>query len=85
MKMTIISSDNTVYVDGVAKMELDLTTCGIPSDVHALQWFDVKGWIEFNDDGDPFTPRPPNEIIESLPQWALNCYDVWLVAPMPLG
>lgn len=78
MKMTIIPSDNTVYVDGVAKMELDLSGCGIPSDIHALQWFDVKGWLEFNDDGDPFTPRPSNEIIESLPQWALNCYDVWL-------
>ena len=72
MRLTIIPADSTVYVDGASIMGMDLTSCGIPADVHALQWFDVKGWIEFNDDGDPFTPRPPNQIIEELPEWAVT-------------
>lgn len=78
MRMTIIPVDGFVSVDSVSKaIPMDLSSCDIPTNVHALQWFDTKGWIEFNDDDDPFTPKPPNEIIESLPQWALNCYTVW--------
>lgn len=77
MRLIIIPSDGAVYVDGECRSPLDLSGCGIPAIVHALQWFETKGWIEFNDDGDPFTPIPPNEIIESLPDWALNCVQVW--------
>lgn len=77
MRLTIIPSDFAVYVDTVCREPLDLLGCGIPLNVHALQWFETKGWIEFNDDGDPFTPKPPNQIITVLPQWAQNCYQVW--------
>lgn len=81
MRLTIIPSDSAVYVDSVCKI-LDLSNCEIPVDVHALQWFETKGWIEFKDiDNDPFTPKPANELIEELPQWALNCYQVWLDEP----
>lgn len=78
MRLTVIPIDSAVYVDMVCKAPLDLSTCNIPSNIHALQWYDTKGWLEFNDDGDPFTPVPPNEIIETLPQWASDCYQIWL-------
>ena len=78
MKLTIIPDDSFVSVDGDnTHRPLDLSSCNIPSEVHALQWFDVKGWIEFDDPVDPFSPKPPNEIIESLPEWALACVGVW--------
>ena len=78
MKLTIIPDDSFVAVDGDnSHRPLNLSSCGIPEEVHALQWFDVKGWIEFDNPVDPFLPKPPNEIIEALPQWALNCVQVW--------
>lgn len=77
MRLTIIPSDNAVYVSGVCKSNLDLSSCNIPNNIHALQWYDTKGWLEFSDDDDPFTPKPPNEIIDTLPDWAESCYLVW--------
>lgn len=78
MRLTIVPSDGTVIVDGNAKFQpLDLSGCAIPSDVHALQWFDTRGWIEFSDDNDPFTPKPENQDIYSLPDWANACVAVW--------
>lgn len=78
MRLTIIPIDNSVYVDGIQKENLDLTNCDIPNDINALQWYDTKGWIEPNEDSDPFTPKAPNIYIQELPQWALKCYEVWL-------
>ena len=79
MKLTIIIDDNAVYVDDVMKayapLPLDLTQCGIPSNVHALQWKDTSGWIEFKDN--PDGSKPPNETITVLPAWANSCVDVW--------
>lgn len=86
MRMTIIPSDGCVIVDGINKYQpLDLSRCNVPRDVHALQWFETKGWIEFSDDGDPFTPKPANEMIGNLPGWAINCYNTWQawVPPTP--
>ena len=78
MKLTIIPSDSFVAVDGDGSHRpLDLSICEIPQDVHALQWFDTKGWVEFVDPVDPFAPKPPNEMIEVLPAWALACVGVW--------
>ena len=79
MKLTIVVEDNKVYVDGVVKasapLPLDLSNCGIPSNVWALQWKDASGFIEFQDN--PDGTKPPNEPITILPQWALYCVDVW--------
>ena len=79
MKLTIIVEDNAVYVDGVMKayapLPLDLTQCGIPSNVHALQWNQTAGWIEFVDN--PDGTKPVNEPITVLPEWALACEKVW--------
>jgi hypothetical protein len=46
---------------------------GTPADVHALQWVDVAGWIEYEG------PKV-NETITVLPQWALNAMAAWDVA-----
>lgn len=78
MRLTIISSDSFVAVDGDGSHQpLDLSTCGIPADVHALQWYENRGWIEFSDDDDPFTPKPANQDITELPAWANACVAVW--------
>ena len=75
MKLTIIPIDNTVYIDGVAKpwgvKPLDLSTCGIPSDVHALQWDNGSGWIEYE------SALVQNEDITLLPEWANACVEAW--------
>jgi hypothetical protein len=80
MRLTIIPDDSSVYKDGVMKAEgvpaLDLTVCGIPTSVRALQWYDTYGEIEFSAPS-PGAPRPPNQPITELPQWALNCVAVW--------
>ena len=78
MRLTIIPVDGFVCVDNVSKYQpLDLSSCNIPAYVHALQWYETKGWIEFADDNDPFTPKPQNELIDELPLWASLCIDVW--------
>lgn len=79
MKLTIIPSDNAVYVDNVMKayapLPLDLTSCNIPTNVHALQWKETAGWIEFEDN--PDGTKPANEPITVLPEWALACVGIW--------
>jgi hypothetical protein len=72
MRLTIIPIDNAVYVDGVCRVPLDLSVCNIPSNVHALQWYETEGEVEF--DG---KPKPANEDITALPEWALACVGVW--------
>jgi hypothetical protein len=71
MKLSIIPSDGTVVKDNYAYTELDLTSANIPSDVHALQWKETQGHIEFVDN-----VQPPEEITE-LPTWANTCVLVW--------
>jgi hypothetical protein len=90
MKLTIIPSDNAVYKDGVmrayAPLPLDLTPCNIPNNVHALQWKETAGWIEFEDNSDG--TKPANEPISSLPEWALACvgvYDAWTPYVPPIS
>jgi hypothetical protein len=74
MRLTIIPIDGAVYVDGVCFSGLLLE--GIPSDVHALQWFDTKGWIEYSTN--PFSSeKKPNEEIEELPDWANLAISSW--------
>ena len=76
MKLTIIPADGSVGEDGKFYNDLDLSSCGIPADVHALQWDNTAGWIEFS------TPIP-NEEITSLPAWANCCMTKWAEANNP--
>lgn len=69
-KLVIIVDDGGVYLPEGITIGLDLASCGIPPDVHALQWENGQGEIEERQ-------PTPNIIINELPQWALNCVAVW--------
>ena len=62
MKLTIIPVDGAVYVDGSSTSGLLIS---FPNNVHALQWSDSSGWIEFN-------TGEKNQDIEELPTWAIE-------------
>jgi hypothetical protein len=76
MKLTIIPVSGSVGEDEKFYNDLDLISCNIPADVHALQWQDTAGWIEFNE---PI----PNEAITVLPSWANCCMTKWTEANQP--
>lgn len=74
MKITIIPSDKKVGIDGLF-FQFDLSSCNIPANVHALQWYETEGEIEFIDN--PDRTKPQNEIIFELPVWANACVTIW--------
>jgi hypothetical protein len=71
MKLTIIMADKAVYIDGYAILNLDLSNCGVPDSIRAVQWSGSDGWIEYKNS------QIPNEVITELPDWANNCIAVW--------
>lgn len=71
MKLTIITADNAVYKDGVSYSNLDLSSCGIPENVWALQWQDTSGWVEDK------SALVQNQDITKLPTWANACLIKW--------
>lgn len=71
MKLTIITVDNAVYKDGVSYSSLDLSTCGIPANISALQWQDTSGWVEDK------SALVDNITITDLPAWATACVTKW--------
>jgi hypothetical protein len=76
MLLTIIPIDGNVKKDGIGYLELDLSSCAIPSNVRVLQWQETSGWIEFWD--------KQNENITALPSWVDCCLSVWTVANTPV-
>lgn len=72
MKLTIIKEDGTVYKDDKVYRNIDLNQ--IPSDVHALQWNNGNGHIEFVNN------IKTNENITELPSWANDAVTAWQVA-----
>ncbi len=74
MRLSIIPVDGSVIVDGKGYARLSWE--GTPSNVHALQWFDNKGWIEYND-------GQLNEDIALLPDWVFNAQMAWAEANEP--
>ena len=76
MLLTIIPVDGNVKKDEVGYIDLDLSSCGIPSNVRVLQWQETKGWLEFWD--------KQNENITALPSWVDCCLAVWTVANTPV-
>jgi hypothetical protein len=73
MRVSIIKEDGTVVKEGIAYTDLDLSA--LPSEFHALQWYDTKGDVESKDaDGNPV-----NTAITDLSpyQW---CVDAWQAA-----
>ena len=75
MLLTIIPVDGNVTKDGVGYINLDLSSCAIPSNVRVLQWRETSGWLEFWD--------KQNEDITTLPSWTNCCLTVWDVANQP--
>ena len=71
MQLTIIPVDSAVGKDGKFYLGLDLSSCNIPSDVHALQWDNTSGWIEYQ------SAEVANEPITQLPNWANCCVAKW--------
>jgi len=71
MKLTIVADDNLVIVDGVGA-KVDLTVIGIPSNLHALQWDNSAGHLEYKD--------VANEDIIALPSWASDCVTAHVAA-----
>jgi hypothetical protein len=76
MLLTIIPVDGNITKDKVGYLNLDLSSCAIPSNVRVLQWQETKGWIEFWDQ--------QNENITALPSWVDCCLAVWTVANTPV-
>jgi hypothetical protein len=76
MILTIIPVDGNVKKDGIGYINLDLSSCAIPSNVRALQWQETSGWLEFWDQ--------QNEDITELPSWTNCCLSVWTVANTPI-
>ena len=77
MRLTIVTETSTVGIDGKFYDNLDLTTCGIPNNIWALQWYGSSGELEF-------TTPIPNEVITELPSWADSCVRVWDVKNTPV-
>jgi hypothetical protein len=68
MKLTIIVTDKTVYKDG--KFYSNLAWLGTPENVHALQWNNGEGWVEYLD-------GTPHLVVTELPEWADNAVASW--------
>ena len=72
MKLTIVPDDKKVGIDGVFLSNINLSTCGIPANIHALQWYETEGEVEFSG-----RPKPQNQLISALPAWANACVVKW--------
>jgi hypothetical protein len=83
MRLTIIPTDGAVYIDGATYSGLDLSF--IPTDVHALQWYDTYGELEFKRSFvDGQLVHPANQMLTELPVWANTCVDAWNDAKLAL-
>lgn len=65
MRITIIVADSFCSIDGVGYFGLDMSS--LPANVHAMQWYDVEGWIEFDIAADGI--KPPNQHITDLTEF----------------
>ena len=72
MKFTIIPVDRTAVKDGAGYSGLDLSSAGIPANVHALQWQGASGIVEYAD--------LTQETITVLPEWAARVLVIWQAA-----
>jgi len=59
MRLAIIPSDKIIFIDGEHLYDIKQDLSWIPSSIHAVQWYDTWGEIEYIDGS-------PNERIEEL-------------------
>jgi len=72
-RYTIIVNDKQVYLDNWVYHNLDFSDCGIPDDIHALQFRNGSGWIEYRDT----RPNPELNSVADFPDWAVKCIAKW--------
>jgi hypothetical protein len=66
MRLTIVPDDHLVIIDGVST-QIDMSGIIDPS-IHAVQWYNTKGQIEYITD--PSTgDKQPNDFINSIDQF----------------
>lgn len=73
-RITIVVSDSSVYLSAGIFIDLDLSSAAIPNDVHAFQFRDGKGWIEYVDG---IHPEEPINSKDEIPQWVTACISLW--------
>lgn len=78
MRVTIISDDNTVVVDGKSQ-NINCSALAVQG-VHAVQWDGTKGEIEYKSDADGH--RAPNGVFDDLTPYQ-SFVDAWTVANIP--
>jgi len=59
MRITLIPSDKTIGIDNEFYINVQQDLSWIPANIHAVQWYNTWGEIEYNDGS-------PNEKIEEL-------------------
>lgn len=69
-KITVIVEDKTVIINGVLKQPLDFT---IDSTIHAVQWYDTWGEIEYVTTREG---KPQNEQFEDI-SLLQSAIDAW--------
>lgn len=69
-RVTVLVPDGAVYLDQGTVIGLDLSNCGIPEDMRCMHWENGTGEIQYVD-------TRPNLVITEIPQWALNCVQLW--------
>ena len=90
-KLVIIPSDGAVSSDTFYIAALDLTSCNIPNNIHALQWNNPlwpdkeKSHLIGLSYGQgqgwiELRSTEPNIDITELPQWAIDAYEVAKIA-----
>lgn len=71
MRLKIITPDGFVSVDDIGYSPLNMDS--IASDIHAVQWFDTEGWIEYKEINGI---KPENQAITSITQFQI-VIDEW--------
>lgn len=83
MRMTIIPAQGLVVIGGEPRGPLALD---ISPDIHAVQWYENQGWIEFLDtDGSGPIPKPPNEPFTDIERFrqAIDAWSAWTPSSPP--
>ena len=68
-RITIVRETGVVKQDGVGCEGVDVSS--VPYEIHALQWYDTKGELEFFNL--PDGTKPQNQFITELPDWVTTC------------
>ena len=80
MRVTIIPSDHFVGVDGIGFDGIDMSS--VPTEIHAVQWYDTWGEVEYENISAPTEEdpnriiKPQNEIISDLSPYQ-SVIDLW--------